>query len=299
MMRARLLGAVGIVAIVGSIASELAAQAPAPPTFEIVSIKPHAPGDALQLHGFSTTIYRGGRLTATNVTVQSLIQTAFRTVDRNLSSSQIAGGPNWITSSGFDIVATVGSDMSMEAFNNQLPALLRSLLEDRFTLKAHMEARTLPVYALTVARSDGRLGPQIHLSTVDCQAIEQARRNAPPPTLLALQDPARPCVTRSSSNSLSSDSLTMRGVVGVLERFAVDRPVVDRTGLMGHFAMTLQWTNPMSTGPQADATSGAVPSSDGPSIFTAIQEQLGLKLESTKGPVDVVVIDHVEHPNEN
>jgi uncharacterized protein (TIGR03435 family) len=292
MLKSRLLGAVGIVAVVGG----LAAQTPASPAFEVASIKPHAPGDALQLHGFSTTIYRDGRLTATNVMVQGLIALAFRTADRNLLDSQIVGGPNWISASRFDIVATVGRAMSMEEFNIQGPALLRSLLEDRFMLKAHTETRTLPVYALTVARSDGRLGPQMHPSTVDCEAIEQARRNAPPPTLQALQDPARPCVTRSSSTGLSSDSLAMRGVVGVLERFAVDRLVVDRTGLTGNFAVTLQWTNPISTGSQADAGSGAVPSSDGASIFTALQEQLGLKLESTKGPVDVLVIDHVERP---
>ncbi len=295
-VKSRLLAAVGIVAVVGGV---LVAQTPASPAFEVASIKPHAPGDALQLHGFSTTIYKDGRLTATNVMVQGLIALAFRTADGNLLDSQIVGGPNWISASRFDIVATVGRAMSMEEFNTQGPALLRSLLEDRFMHKAHTETRTLAVYALTVARSDGRLGPQIRPSTVDCDAIEQARRNAPPPTLQALQDPARPCVTRSSSTGLLSDSLTMRGVVGVLERFAVDRLVVDRTGLMGHFAITLQWTNPMSTGPQADARSGAVPSSDGPSIFTALQEQLGLKLESTTGPVDVLVIDHVEHPTED
>jgi uncharacterized protein (TIGR03435 family) len=253
-----------------------------------------------QLHGFSATTYRGGRLTATNVTVESLIATAFRTTGGSLWPSQIVGGPNWITTSRFDIVATMGRALSMEEFTNQAPALMRSLLEDRFAIKTHMEIRTLPVYALVRARRDGHLRPQIHPSTVDCEAIEQASRNAPAPTLQTLQDPARPCFSRSSPNGLSSDSITMRGVVGVLNKQkVVDRLVVDRTGLTGNFAVTLQWTNPMATGPQADAGSGTAPVSDGASIFTALQDQLGLKLEATRGPVDVLVIDHVEHPTED
>ena len=171
----------------------------------------------------------------------------------------------------------------------QLPALLRPLLEDRFKLKAHVETRELPIFALVVARTDGRLGPQFRRPIVDCLALRQAARaGAPPPLPPSSDRPA--CGVRMGPGKLSAGGFSIENLVTMLSS-TVERLVVDRTGLTGTFDVDLQWT-------QGDLT-GATPSDDRASIFTAVQEQLGLKLESTKGPVDVVVIDHVEHPTED
>jgi len=299
-MRRILVLLVASIAALGAFTRVRAQSDGKPLAFEVASLKPHAPGDVFQLHGFSPSVYKGGRLTATNVTVQNLIANAFRTTDRNLLPSQIVGGPNWITSSRFDIVATVGrSDMSMQEFNNQMPALMRSLLEDRFTLKTHADTRMLPVYALVKVRSDGRLGPQIRPSTIDCAALEKERANSPRPTIQELMSTARPCTTKGFRDSagFTSDSITMWGIAGYVNG-AVDRLVLDRTGLPGSFEATLQWANAMAASP-GDATTGTAPLSDGPSVFTALQEQLGLKLESRQESVDVIVIDSVEHPTED
>jgi uncharacterized protein (TIGR03435 family) len=144
-----------------------------------------------------------------------------------------------------------------------LPLLLQSLLEDRFKLKVHRETRELPVYVLSTANRNGSLGPQLRPSAVNCAA-----------------EPDK-CTLRPFPGHLSgvSNLEIMTNLLAV----SVERVVVDHTGLAGQFEYNLEWSPDQSA-------------SDKPSLFAAIQEQLGLKLESTKGPVDVLVIDHVEKP---
>jgi bla regulator protein blaR1 len=170
--------------------------------------------------------------------------------------------------------------------------MLRSLLADRFRLSVHNETRELPVYALTMARTDGRLGSQLKQSTVDCQAARGAGRGGPP---TGAGTP--PCSMRVAPGALFLSGFPLSQLATALSNF-VRRTVVDSTGLAGTFDVELHWTPEQM--PQGTAPSGAPPlpppDPNGPSIFTAVQEQLGLKLEASKVPQEVLVIDHVELP---
>jgi uncharacterized protein (TIGR03435 family) len=270
------------------------------PTFDVVSIKPHVPGRGpAVLETISTMIYRDGRMTATNATAQGLVAYAYRTGGRNLLPSQLLDGPAWMTSTRFDIVATASAEMNKQEFT-QLPAAVLAMLEDRFKLVTHVETRTQAVYALVKARSDGRLGPQIRPSAIDCLAIEKERANGPRPTVQELMATTRPCTTKGFRDSagFASDSITLLGIAEYVNA-AVDRPVLDRTGLAGYFEATLRWANPTPASPGDAATGTAPVPSEGPSVFTALQEQLGLKLEPRQEPIDMRVIDHIELPTPN
>lgn len=258
------------------------------PNFEAATIKVVRPEDLpLALANSSSTVVPqgGGRFAGNNVTVALLIVLAFRTSENGLIDSQVVGGPAWMRSTRFNVAATTEGAMSRDALIAQLPALLRSLLEDRFKLQTHLERRPTNIYALTKARSDGRLGPQLRPSTVDCEAIEReraaTRTSAAALAALATERPV--CGARFTPGGLVAGGVGVGQIVSVANG-AVDRPVVDRTGLTGRFDIDLQWTR--------DATVVDGP----PSIFTALQEQLGLKLEAREEPHDVLVIDHIELP---
>jgi len=161
--------------------------------------------------------------------------------------------------------------------------MLRSLLGDRFRLGVHTEARDLPIFALVLANRDGRLGPQLKASALDCDGPSAA------PSCGIRIGGAGTMVVGGASMTQFASSLTSW----------VGRLVVDKTGLSGLFDMKLSWTpDQMPQGFDKKIAAGGLPPADpnGPSIFTAVQEQLGLKLESQKSPVEVLVIDRAEHP---
>jgi uncharacterized protein (TIGR03435 family) len=176
--------------------------------------------------------------------------------------------------------------------------MVRTLLEDRFKLAVHDETRELPIYALTLARGNGRLGPKLVRSDVDCDkalaeladSLRKTGRLPPGPT-----GQAPPCSTGGPPGKFQGNDITMQMFADVLTASvnrarggvspSVNRVVVDRTGLEGAFDLNLEWT-PDEMSPDAS----------GGSIFTALQEQLGLKLEPTRGAVEVLVIDHAELP---
>ncbi len=176
-----------------------------------------------------------------------------------LQDYQISGGPGWFTSAGFDIQARAAADAG-ELSSEQVRQMLQALLADRFHLAVHRETRQLPVYDLVV----GKTGPRLQAASV-----------GPSKTMLG---------------QLIAKKMNMTTLASILS-FDVKRPVRDETALKGEFAFTLEWTPGLG---ESDA--GA---SSRPSLFTAVQEQLGLKLESAKGPVEVVVIDRLEKPSEN
>jgi bla regulator protein blaR1 len=203
----------------------------------------------------------GGRLTATNVSLRELIRLAFGVRDY-----QIARAPGWIDTARYDIDAKTGS--AGNAGDKDISPLLRHLLADRFRLTAHRETRELRVYALAV----GKNGPR----------------------LIAHNDGSG-ARTRTGCGHLAGTRLTMDVLATVLSRqFECD--VLNRTGLAGKYDFELDWTP--EAGPCATAAESGEPSVR-PSIFTALQEQLGLKLESTMGPIEVLIIDHVEKPSGN
>ncbi len=259
----------------------------------------------------------GGRFAATNVTLGMLIPLAYqlqggRGGPPGGANSQLVGAPSWVNSDHFDIVAKADANITPDQF----PELIKSLLVDRFKLAAHKESREQQVYALVLARSDGKLGAGLRPVSAECTATLAARRWGGPPPPGGPGGPGRgpggpplpapgerpPCgMTRMGPGNLSTGGAQMEQLASSLVPW-VNRVVLDKTGLTGAYEFDLQWTPDQMPAGRGDPPPGVVlPPIDpnGPSIFTAVQEQLGLKLESTKGPVDVLVIDHVEQPTED
>jgi len=284
--------------------TRLLAQAGADlPQFEVASVKPNTRND-----GFITVGSRGGQYTALGVSMRTLIRLAYQ-----VQEFQIIGGPGWLDSDRFDIIAKDESSASGRFATEQAPSrsslMIRSLLADRFKLIVHKETRDMPVYALVLARSDGRLGPHLRQTSVDCAALAAARGRggaAPSPAPRAdgivCGTSVGPGVILAGGQSMARlatefSNLTNTGM-------SLNRIVVDRTGLSGNFDAELRFTPERipSFGPadSVNAVPGVQPiDPNGASLFTAVQEQLGLKLEAQRGPVDVLVIDRVEPPGED
>lgn len=279
--------------------SRVDAQLPHQPVaFEVASIKPNNSGDARR----GMSMPRTDRFQQTNVTLRDLLENAYRT--RAFQHVQVVGGPSWMDTSRFDITARIedGAGTLEELYlpdgkgsPGRAILMLRTLLEERFKLAVHTETREMPIYALTLARSDGRWGPKLARSPIDCEKAlaEQAdaiRKTGRPLPVLPGQGP--PCSVGGPPGKFNANDITMQMFADVLTSSVnravstpVTRVVVDRTGLTGYFKFTLEWTPDELS---ADATGG--------SIFTALQEQLGLKLEPARGPVEVLVVDRAEPP---
>ena len=258
------------------------------PSFEVASVKQNISGESRT----RMQTQPGGRLIVTNARLKSLIATAFDMSEpQSLIDSRILGGPEWIGSERYDINAKANTEFkpSPDGPPRELLLMIRSLLLERFKLKAHMETRELPIYELVLARVDGRLGPEMRKPAADCDAAIAA--GIPPP-----RQPGEPppCGLMGGPARTIAGGATMQQLAGNLSN-RVERLVVDKTGLAGRFAFTLAWTPDRIP---TEAPPPGIPQIDpnGPSLFTALQEQLGLKLEPAKGQVDVLVIDSVERP---
>ena len=242
-------------------------------SFDVASVKPNKSPDG---GGFIQRM-RAGSFSAGNQTMLQLIRFAY-----GIQGFQLVGAPDWFRTERFDISAKA-PDIPATAFGQpQSEALmLRSLLEDRFRLSVHRETREVPIYALVVARADGRLGPQIRRPASDfcARRAEAAAKPAELPPVPA----GMVCGIRGSSTQLAGGTFSMTGFAGFLSG-EVERVVVDRTGLTGGWDFELKWSPPNTPNPDPDR----------PAIFTALQEQLGLRLDATTGPVEVLVIDRVE-----
>lgn len=268
------------------------AQANAPvgqtPAFDVTSVKPNNSGaNMIQMLPAAN-----GGWQATNVTVGIMLRIAYQMQD-----NQILDAPKWFYEDRFDVVGTgTAPDRA-----GPMPAKLRSLLEDRFRLVTHMDKRELPVYALVLARRDGKLGPQIALSTADCPTAATAGRGRGPQVGQLPGPGERPkCGFMVGPASVTAGGASISMLTTNLSRM-VGGIVVDNTGLTGTYDFTLSFAPDPGLGGRSDFPGGPPPGADrpagdGPSIFAALQEQLGLKLESTKAPVDVLVIDRAERP---
>jgi uncharacterized protein (TIGR03435 family) len=176
--------------------------------------------------------------------------------------------------------------------------MLQSLLADRFQLQIHHETKELPIYALVLARKDGKLGPNLVEAKGDnCRAFD---RNKPPPPPESGKTPVLGCGGMAMRpNALRAASIKVGALTQNFSRL-LGRTVVDKTGLTGKYDISMEWTPDQSHAPQMPGVPASPPSEPaGPSIFTAIQEQLGLKFKAQKGPVDTIVIDRVERPSAN
>ena len=292
MRKASLLTALGLLLF----AIPALSQAPSEtkPIFEVTSVKPNKSGDNRVSIGGGA----GGRFVATNVPLRLLMQVAYRVRD-----FQISVGPDWVQSDRWDVEGraeegTVQWPEGPPDPNVPDPMALRvqSLLEDRFQLKLHRETREMPVYELTVSKS----GSKLKLSE-DQNPYRPPEPGAPPPPPPQRDAPLRPGSMRTGRGDLEAAGVPMPTFLMALSQ-QLGRTVIDKTGLKGFYDLKLQWVPDFGSGagpspagvqppPQADLS--------GPSIFTAVQEQLGLRLESTKGPVEVLVIDSVQKPTEN
>jgi uncharacterized protein (TIGR03435 family) len=281
------------------------AQSAAGQAFEVASVKPSNPNPVGPLGGTPMMLPALGRLTATNITLRMLIMGAYQK-----QPFQIVGGPSWMNSDKFDINArTEDATISTDA----MMAMLQTLLADRFKLKVHTETREMPIYALMVSRSDGKLGPKMKISTDDCpdpklqqQKLLEAIAKGGIGALAALMPKpgeAAPCMVAPLPSAPGSIGFRASGqpmtiLTTLLTQFT-GRPVVDKTGLTGlyDFELTLDMQTLLQLYQQLGInvpTPQGLP--EGPSLMTTLQENLGLKLDSQRGPGEVLVIDSAELP---
>jgi uncharacterized protein (TIGR03435 family) len=240
--------------------------------FEVVSIKANRSGNPGSIFGPP----RGDRVSYTNVTLKTLIRIAYRVQD-----FLISGGPGWLSSERYDVNAKFENPGITPP---QLQQMLQSMLEKRFTLVVHRETKEMPIYALVKSREDGKLGPRLRdSSNQSCSSPPSSGEGKPG----QLPEPTCGQIVydwgqmKGIRTDLSALSAVLSGIVS--------RTVVDHTGLNGDFDLNLEWApDDLTTANGADA---AAPAAGVPSISTALQEQLGLKLNSQKGPVEVLVVD--------
>jgi uncharacterized protein (TIGR03435 family) len=238
--------------------------------FEVASIKPSAVDSRAP---DNTDVQPSGRVIITNMRLGDLVRGVFEVERHELVLGERV--PSWFTSEGWDIIAQ-GPPGASQA---QVGAMLQHLLIDRFKLVTRRETRETPMYALVVARSDGRLGPQLMPSSADCAAMAAAFKSTG-----ARQGPDSPvCGVKPIRGQFRGTGIRLNDLARALA--VSGRPVVDATGLTGSFDFELKWTPD-----DAPADGG------GASLFTAIQEQLGLRLEPRQTPTNVFVVDSVERP---
>jgi uncharacterized protein (TIGR03435 family) len=240
------------------------------PAFEVASIKPNKSGP----QGAGGGIVPNG-VNIINLPLRAIIQLAYGIGQ----PSKVINAPNWIVTERYDIIARAPDRVKQ----SDIGRMLQALLKDRFSLVTHKETREVTAYVLTMARPDGKLGPQLHISTAECadlldgtaskDAVRCGPRPGGPGKLILVGSPI--------SLTVNLLSLMLQG------------PVVDKTGLTGKYDLEVSFAPILNNAAAEPADPGA------PSIFTAFREQLGLKLDSGKTQEDVLVIDHVDRPTEN
>lgn len=240
-----------------------------------------------------------GRFVAIGANVPEIAAIAF-----GVTRDRIVGGPDWVRSRRFNITATV----SGEATRERVMPMLRQMLTDRFAMKSHREDRVMPVYAMTMARRDASFGPKLRRSGAECAPVTppsaEERGGLPPPPPPPPPPPGgsgmRPlpereamlrCPSMFFPGGASARAVPISELTVLLTQF-LDRPVVDRTNLTGEFDLDLVYQFEL-------APAGAGASASVPSVFAAMQEQLGLRLEAARAPRDVIVIDSISPPTEN
>jgi uncharacterized protein (TIGR03435 family) len=249
--------------------------------FEAVSIKRNKSGSDF----VSIQPSPGGRLTATNVTVANLIAWAYV-----VRTSEIENAPAWADSEGYDVAAEAEGNPRFDAFQPTLETMFRSVLAERCKLILHRETKQLPVYSLVIAKRGSKMH-QLAGNGSDC---------------LEHPNPENPCgqIRLPQPGQLTARRANISALVFVLSRL-LDRPVIDQTGLTGSYDFDLKWPleplvrPPSSAGPAPIPDRESIAAAMAPAVATAMEEQLGLELQSSKGPVEILVIDHLERPSEN
>jgi len=237
------------------------------PAFDVVSIKPNKSGS-----GNNSTNFSNNSFSATNISVKMLLEDAY-----GVKQDLIYGLPGWANSDRFDIQAKIVEpdlDLLKNLSLKRARAMLQALLVDRFQVKVHTETKMLPVYELVVAKD----GPKFKASAPEGSPEDKGPNGVGRGSMMV------------QNTDLTSHAIPLASLANMLTD-QLHRTVIDKTGLTGQYDLLLKWT--------ADDAPEASSDSSTPSIFTALQEQLGLKLQPSKGPVDTLVVDHVEMPSEN
>lgn len=249
--------------------AQTADHRPAFDAFEVATIKPAPPEE----QGRFIRMESAHRFFAKNYTLKGLVGAAY-----DLTPRAISGGPSWIDSEKYYVVAATPGEVR-PTLDEQM-AMLRNLLADRFKLTFHRERKELSVYALNIARTGSKL----------------KESTAPPDSLPELINVITPEKDGGYRIVLPARNATMAQFVSMMQRAVFDRPVVDQTGLTGKYDFDLEWR------PDESQFGGNIrpnPDSSKPDLFTALQQQLGLRLEATKGFVEALAIDRVEKPSDN
>jgi uncharacterized protein (TIGR03435 family) len=241
--------------------------------YDVASVKENRSGN-----GMMRIMNKPDGFSCTNISLKTLIGIAY-----GLRQDLISGGPGWTESVGFDVEAKVAGE-DMDAFKKLTPhqrnALLKALLEDRFKLKLHNETKTLTMYELVVAKAGSKLKPGTEMPpNKDAPKAPEAKKLGG--------------MMRMGPGSFNGQNLTMTEIANQLSNI-LHYTVTDKTGLSGNYDIELKWTPDDAHPPAGEASLDAAIS-----IFTAVQEQLGLKLQATKGPVETLVIDQAEMPSAN
>jgi uncharacterized protein (TIGR03435 family) len=263
--------------------------------FEVASVKENRSDDRRITFGLQP----GGRFTATGVSLRELIRFAY-----SVQMSQIEGGPDWIDTTRFDVLAKAPEGTTITPASpgelGPMNLMLRDLLATRFNLVVERPLKDAPVYELVMARTDRKLGPNLQVSKTDCATLLAARRGGGPPSPLPQPGEPMTCGIMMAPNRFQAGGTRIAQLAQILSQ-RVGRIVIDETRLTESYDFTLEFTPDPGLGdgpPDAQPGAPLLPAVDpnAPSLFTALQEQLGLKLESRRAPVEMLSIKSVEMP---
>jgi uncharacterized protein (TIGR03435 family) len=264
--------------------------------FEVVSVKPVPPGARISMMGMRSTL---DGIQCESITLTMLVRAAYGGFMKLPSGDSVAGLPDWAKTGSYSINAKMSEaqgaefkGLSKDEQEQRREAMLQSLLADRFQMKAHRESKQVPDFDLVVAKS----GAKLQASDTSTDGVKD--RDGKPVVGSYLR--------MSGMGKVTAQALSIDQLANFLTQpmMGLGRPVKDKTGLAGKYNFSLNWTpdQGLGSGPMGGAPPPPPPPSGvepGPSIFTALQEQLGLKLQPSTGTFDVVVVDHVERPSEN
>jgi uncharacterized protein (TIGR03435 family) len=258
-----------VLGVIASLFPDWIAFAQTPrPAFDVASIKQHAG----QANGVTFAAREGGRLNVINNEISNVIQNAY-----GIANYQLIGAPDWVEAERYDIEARGPAT----AGRKEMMLMIQTLLAGRFAMRAHFETREMPAYILTVAKG----GPKLRLiGSEDCVPFDSTKPNPEAVPNVCGNDHL------SQSNVWSATHISMPGVTGAMS-VVMRRPVIDQTGIKGTFDVHLKWSD--------DLTLQDSPPDAPPSIYVALRESLGLDLKSDRGPVEVLVIDHIARPTRN
>jgi len=277
----------GLPGICAIVMAQPSAQSPTPVEFDVVSIKRV---DELRPGG-GMRILPDGTIMMTNSPLSSLISLASPVP---VTPRDIVGMPDWLMREPYDLTAKPPAGLTREQLREAMPAMWRAMFSDRTGLVAHVEQREKDAYILMLAHSDGRLGPNLKPSTLDCTPHPDAAPQTPP-AVPTLQERQSRCGMSTSRGSIVSGSVSLAQLAKSMSGLAGGE-IDDRTGLTGPYSVSLTFSLQGRGGAAPDANAAV---NDAPDFFTAVQEQLGLKLQREKRIVPVFVIDRIERPSAN